>query len=1116
MAPEAAAENIRVVCRFRPLNSREKALGADGSAQALQFDPNGRSFWVGPDKSSGNYSMDAVLKPASSQEDMYRQASGIVESVLKGYNGTILAYGQTGSGKTHSIMGDVSSDREAGVLPRAVRHIFESICADTSGSEFVVSCSYLEIYKESVRDLLQPASGGKAAALMVRESRDKGVFVEDLTEVFVTGEEDILDCLSCGNANRIVGSTLMNSHSSRSHALLTINLQQTLPDGTVKCSKLNVADLAGSEKVGKTGAAGDTLDEAKKINASLSSLCLVIASLAERKPHVPYRNSKLTRILQESLGGNSKTMLLVTCSPAADNAPETHSSLRFAMNAKTVQNVATVNKVRSKAQLEKENAALQEQLNMALAQVDDLLAGGGSGGEGVVRDGKRRISAAHAQAEALAAARLEMEERAEQLAASQAELHEEKEGVKALSEKLAELEGEAELIRDMLERYQVLHGFAPLSSKERRAGRLSITTLRRQLIEVEALALQQEMGELGAGDEGGQVDRLKAQLAEQRDRIRELERFEEQAAKADAAQQEVVLLKAQLHELAQSKMLQLKAGGGGGGGRSKSRRLSVMPGFRATEKFGQHILKRAEAGDTEEEPPPMQLDAVCESGESEPDAASIAEEPAAATAAASPSTIPEETSEPKDTAIGSMEKELQLERSRSAALERTAVTLRTQLDGALSESAVAELQRSQERAVERRLLVCAMREAERDAVRLKKHNGAGDTTENDATPAVQDNATPKAANEAEEITENANGALPTSAGPPADTLPEPASVSSTPPQHADVPAALAATSVPASSENAPSVNADPPSTLEEAPPVEPAEDAPSAQDEVPPPPPSEQAPPPPLDCLGGELPAPSNLKQGWIARGKGRSSRLNPRRSAQIQPLGGLEGPASVMEDSAKPMPTLSEEAHLEESEAAQSPPPPPPPGPPPSEVAAPPSPPVAAPPSSPVAAPPSPPVAAPPSPPVAVPPSPPVAAPPSPPVAAPPSPPVAAPPSSSSGATSACTPPQPREAAAPQPMAAPTPPPPQRPSQHLQKQKPPTQLPAPSAFGTAPPRGSAAWRLANAGAMQPKKAKPMPVHKAAPVNDENKPPNQLNVKRPGEIASRGLSLSAQQPARWR
>jgi kinesin family protein 5 len=338
--PDDADENIRVLSRFRPLTAREKAH--EGSTPAVQFGADGRSVTVGAD--GARFAVDAVLAPDTTQEQVYSQVSSLVDAVLQGYNGTLLAYGQTGSGKTHTITGALGDEDAEGVLPRAVRHIFEGIASNAdSGSEFAVSCSYLEIYKEVVRDLLQPADGSaKPSGLPIRENADKGVYVENLTEVFVMGEQEVLEIVACGNASRAVASTLMNAQSSRSHALLTLTVQQKLADGSVKVSKLNIAgaraaravqplsrrphrtshrtaaDLAGSEKVSKTGSSGETLEEAKKINMSLSALCLVISALADARPgkHVPYRNSKLTRILQESLGGNSKTTLLVACAPA--------------------------------------------------------------------------------------------------------------------------------------------------------------------------------------------------------------------------------------------------------------------------------------------------------------------------------------------------------------------------------------------------------------------------------------------------------------------------------------------------------------------------------------------------------------------------------------------------------------------------------------------------------------------------------------------------------------------------------------------------------------------------------------------------------------------------------
>lgn len=182
-----------------------------------------------------------------------------------------------------------------GMLPRAVRQIFNAICEDTSGAEFAVSCSYLEIYKEVIRDLLQPdTKGGGAGGLAIREdnkARGKGVYVEGLTDVFVMSEADVLECMEVGNANRMVGATLMNAQSSRSHALLTITVQQKLADGSTKVSKLNIADLAGSEKVSKTGSSGETLEEVSSAKRPNPPHC-VLARSRPGPPSLPARGPR--------------------------------------------------------------------------------------------------------------------------------------------------------------------------------------------------------------------------------------------------------------------------------------------------------------------------------------------------------------------------------------------------------------------------------------------------------------------------------------------------------------------------------------------------------------------------------------------------------------------------------------------------------------------------------------------------------------------------------------------------------------------------------------------------------------------------------------------------------
>ncbi|KAJ3344743.1 hypothetical protein HDU91_000128, partial [Kappamyces sp. JEL0680] len=269
--------------------------------------------------------------------------------VMKGYNGTIFAYGQTGAGKTHTMMGDVESPSLKGLTPRIVERIFDMIVNSSSDLEFTVKVSFMEIYMERVRDLLQPANDN----LPVHEDKLKGVYVKGLLEVFVGSVDEVYDVMRRGQLTRAVGSTSMNAESSRSHSIFMIHItQKSTLTGSTKTGKLSLVDLAGSEKAGKTGATGQTLEEAKKINKSLSALGMVINSLTDgRSMHVPYRDSKLTRILQESLGGNSRTTLIINCSPSSFNEQETVSTLRFGVRAKSIKNNAKINTELSSVEL---------------------------------------------------------------------------------------------------------------------------------------------------------------------------------------------------------------------------------------------------------------------------------------------------------------------------------------------------------------------------------------------------------------------------------------------------------------------------------------------------------------------------------------------------------------------------------------------------------------------------------------------------------------------------------------------------------------------------------------------------------------------------------------------
>ncbi|XP_011300318.1 kinesin heavy chain isoform X2 [Fopius arisanus] len=333
----AAEDSIKVVCRFRPLNdSEEKA----GSKFVVKFPSGGDENCI----SIGGkvYLFDKVFKPNATQDKVYNEAAkSIVTDVLAGYNGTIFAYGQTSSGKTHTMEGVIGDPNKQGIIPRIVNDIFNHIYGMEENLEFHIKVSYFEIYMDKIRDLLDVSK----VNLSVHEDKNRVPFVKGATERFVSSPEEVFEVIEEGKSNRHIAVTNMNEHSSRSHSVFLINVKQENLENQKKLSgKLYLVDLAGSEKVSKTGAEGTVLDEAKNINKSLSALGNVISALADgNKTHIPYRDSKLTRILQESLGGNARTTIIICCSPASFNESETKSTLDFGKRAKTIKNVVCVN-----------------------------------------------------------------------------------------------------------------------------------------------------------------------------------------------------------------------------------------------------------------------------------------------------------------------------------------------------------------------------------------------------------------------------------------------------------------------------------------------------------------------------------------------------------------------------------------------------------------------------------------------------------------------------------------------------------------------------------------------------------------------------------------------------
>ncbi|XP_066572113.1 kinesin-like protein KIF13A isoform X1 [Amia ocellicauda] len=378
---------VKVAVRVRPMNRREIELN---TKCILEMEDNQTVLHPPPSNTKGEnrktpkvfafdycfWSMDeSNVTQYAGQEVVFKcLGEGILENAFQGYNACVFAYGQTGSGKSFSMMGNGD---QPGLIPRLCCSLFERVSKEDKSHSFKVEVSYMEIYNEKVRDLLDPK--GSRQSLKVREHKVFGPYVDGLSQLAVTNFEDIESLMSEGNKSRTVAATNMNEESSRSHAVFNIIITQTLYDlqsgnSGEKVSKVSLVDLAGSERVSKTGAAGERLKEGSNINKSLTTLGCVISALADqsagkgKNKFVPYRDSVLTWLLKDNLGGNSKTAMIATVSPAADNYEETLSTLRYADRAKRIVNHAVVNEdpnARIIRELREEVEKLREQLSQA-------------------------------------------------------------------------------------------------------------------------------------------------------------------------------------------------------------------------------------------------------------------------------------------------------------------------------------------------------------------------------------------------------------------------------------------------------------------------------------------------------------------------------------------------------------------------------------------------------------------------------------------------------------------------------------------------------------------------------------------------------------------------------
>lgn len=378
------SECVKVVVRCRPMDEKETAAGHTRSVEmntkrgTVELrNPKGTAQDI-----KKNFTFDTVYDWNSKQTDLYEETfRDLVDNVLNGFNGTIFAYGQTGTGKTFTMQGVKNDPELRGVIPNSFEHIFQHI-SRSENQQYLIRASYLEIYQEEIRDLL---SKDQSKRLELKERPDTGVYVKDLSSFVTKSVKEIEHVMNVGNQNRAVGATCMNEHSSRSHAIFIITIECSEigedEENHIRVGRLNLVDLAGSERQSKTHSEGERLKEATKINLSLSALGNVISALVDGKStHIPYRDSKLTRLLQDSLGGNAKTVMVANIGPASYNYDETLSTLRYANRAKNIKNKPKIN--------EDPKDALLREFQEEIARLKGRL--GGKGGR-IKKKKKKRV-----------------------------------------------------------------------------------------------------------------------------------------------------------------------------------------------------------------------------------------------------------------------------------------------------------------------------------------------------------------------------------------------------------------------------------------------------------------------------------------------------------------------------------------------------------------------------------------------------------------------------------------------------------------------------------------------------------------------------------------------------
>ncbi|OAD60456.1 hypothetical protein WN48_05428, partial [Eufriesea mexicana] len=369
-------QHIQVFVRVRPINNSEQN---NKSTDILEI-VNDNEIIIhehSQDKFSRKFKFNNIFGPSSKQIDVYNiVVSPLLEQVLAGYNCTVFAYGQTGTGKTFTMEGINNyanlhwhSDSSAGMIPRSLSHLFDKLEL-LEVQEYTIKVSFLELYNEDLFDLLSPSNDSSKIRLYEDVSKKGAIIIHGLEEVTIHNTNEVYKILKKGSEKRQTAATLMNTQSSRSHAIfsITVHIKENVIDGEeiLKTGKLNLVDLAGSENVGKSGAVDRRAREAGNINQSLLTLGRVITALVERAPHIPYRESKLTRLLQESLGGRTKTSIIATISPASINLEETLSTLDYAHRAKNITNRPEINQKLSKREFLKQYTEEIEKLRRDL------------------------------------------------------------------------------------------------------------------------------------------------------------------------------------------------------------------------------------------------------------------------------------------------------------------------------------------------------------------------------------------------------------------------------------------------------------------------------------------------------------------------------------------------------------------------------------------------------------------------------------------------------------------------------------------------------------------------------------------------------------------------------